>query len=440
MEEKNLDEIQQLISSLPGGIAKLAINDVLTILYATDSFYRLIQSVTEKYDSSIPLALYRFVYSADIISVTQQLSSQKHKKDGKLSFSFRILQQDGSFKWIMITGSKSSETYQYGTKTVPVYTCMAVDLTDHMVKHKVLEQSMDYQRTLTDLSKELNFEYVIAKDTLTFSTELFREIFGKEVEITGFRNKLNKSKLIHQEELPAVIKIFNSMMSGKKQVRFEVRLITKEGVPCSYTCFASIIFDENKNPSKVIGKLVLCTIINEDINGNDELPEPKTDPVLGICTQDSAENIIKNAMKKQKEESQSALLLLELRKYKSINEITSSLNGEDILVTFTDLLKSRFRKTDVIGFLGNGEFVVYIKDIQSYKIVYDMAEHLCKKTDELLPYHHNRNNMTISIGIAFHKGKKMEFQQLFANASTALVMAENTTTSSFEVYDGIVIK
>lgn len=254
MEDKNSHQLDQLMQTIPGGMAKLSFNDLITIVYATDNFYSLIQGISAKTGSHVQ-SLLKMIYSADVIYVTQQIASQKNRKDNCININFRTLKSDGSFRWIMVSGNKTEEVYETGTKTFPVYSCVAIDFTEHMTKYKLLEQSFVYHNTISKLSKELFFEYEIASDTLKFS-ELFHEVFGRDSTITGFHKKLEKTKLIHEEELPAVIKIYKSMMSGKKQVRFELRLITKDGTPLWYICYASMIFDDNKNPYKVVGKLV----------------------------------------------------------------------------------------------------------------------------------------------------------------------------------------
>jgi len=429
MDEKESLQLEQLLKTTPGGIAKLAFDDVITILYATDTFYSLIKNVTDKVITKAPLALLRIVYSADIIYVSQQLAVQKHRKDNMININFRTLQQDGSFKWVMIAGSRTNEVYQSGAKNVPIYSCIAMDVTDHMLKYKKLEQTNEYQRTISELSKELYFEYEIAKDTLTF-TELFREVFGKDAVMPDFRNRLEHTKFVHAEELPAVINIFDSMMNGKKQVRFEVRLIPKNGIPSWYICNASIIFDDNRNPYKVIGKLSTINPLRKD----ETAPKPEVDSLTEVYTKASAETLIEEDIAKQDTASLSALLLVDVRNYKVINDIMNSINGENILTTIGKLLKTHFRSSDIVGRIGISEFVVYLKGIQADKNAYNKAEQLCKAVDELYSYRYSKNGMSISIGIAFQKGGEKEYKELLINANTALVMAKKVSTSSFEVF------
>jgi diguanylate cyclase (GGDEF)-like protein len=432
MSEQNSPIPDNMLQSLPGGIAKLAFDDILTILFATDKFLQMIRNVTDQSTGKKPGALLRMVYSADIIYVTQQIAAHKHQKDNCLSINFRTLQQDGSFKWIMITGNKTEEVYQSGSRTVPVYSCVATDITGLMVNYKKLEQKNDYQRAISELSKDLFFEYEIANDTLSF-TELYREIFGGDPVMTGFHSRLEKTKKIHSDELPAVIAIYSSMMKGRKQVRFELRLLPKDGNYCWYTCYASIIFDENRNPYKVVGKISTCNAVSKE----PETPqyEPVLDAVTNLCTKESAETMIKEALSGQKEESLSSLLIIDIRNYKGLNEIMKSISGDNVLSYIGKILHNKFRLNDIIGRSGMSEFIVYIRDLPSDKMVYEIADSLCAEINGIYPYGHSKNGLYASIGIAFAKGVQ-EYQSLLANANTALVMAKKVSAGSFEVFSG----
>jgi diguanylate cyclase (GGDEF)-like protein len=107
------------------------------------------------------------------------------------------------------------------------------------------------------------------------------------------------------------------------------------------------------------------------------------------------------------------------------------------MATIGGVIKIHFRTSDIIGRIGLSEFVVYVKDIQSDKAIYTIADQLCKEIEALHSYEHTKNGLAASIGIALHKGEQ-EYQTLMANANTALVMAKKIPTSSFEVFSGTI--
>jgi len=293
-----------------------------------------------------------------------------------------------------------------------------------------MEQEIDNHRTILELSRELFFEYLIATDTLYFS-ELFREILNKESVTKNFSKKLEKTKIIHPDDLPLAISTYRSMMGGKKQVRFEFRLLTKEGAIAWYVCYASIIYDENKNPYKVVGKLAQINKCEADTEAADQ--NIQLDPLTEAYSNETAQRLISHSMTSQNPKSLSALLLCEVQNYKGANELAHILENENILKKITAIFKSLLRKSDIVGRTGLGEFVIFMKDIGSERAAYDTAEQICRDINNLYAYEFNKNKLFVSIGIAFALGKT-DYSTAFTNAKAALVMAKKNYGSSFEIF------
>lgn len=429
MSDKIISCNDDLAESVPGGIAKIALDDQLTLIEATDTFYSLIANATLKMGDKAPMVLTKSVYSADVIYLTQQIATQRLRKDNKISLQFRVLQQNGSFRWIMISGNKMEELHTTNSKTVPVYACIAMDATYHMTKYRKIEQELGYQHIISELSMDIFFIYEIATDTIVFK-EVFREIFGRDNVIKQFSTRLEKTELIYSMELPSIIKIYKSIMGGKKQARFQVHLFTKEGVLTPYVCYVSIIFDENKNPFRMIGKLV-SNPLNKYM---EKAYQPlQLDDQTMVYAKGMAEHRIKETLEKQAINTLSALMMFEIRNYKIVNEVMKNLNGEDVLTTIAGILKTRFRYSDVIGRLSDNEFIVFMKDMKEEQNAFDKAEQICKEVESLYSFEHFRNGLTISIGIGFTGTEQTDYETLLGKTKGALVLAKKTSASSYVV-------
>lgn len=428
-DNQSFDMDHQIIKIMSGGLLRLVLDDELTIIYATDAFYKLLDIDINK-QTRLPKTIVKTVYSTDIINYTHQIVAQKKRKDNQFLLFYRVLLKNGDLRWIMLSGSKDDESYKKNNKELPIYACIAMDITAHMLKHKYLEQQVDYYSTISELSRDLVFEYVIASDTLSFS-ELFYEIFNKESKIANFSKRLKKTTIMHPEDLPRLIKTYMSVMNGKKQVRLEFRMITKEEKLVWYVCYASVVFDENKNPSKIIGKLSSICPRKEEVG--ETTTKMKLDTLTQVYTKDTAEGIIGDVLSNQEAHALSAVMLCEVRNYKNINDIVRVVDGENVIKTIANILKRFFRNTDVIGRIGLSEFIVCMRDINSDKNAYKRAEDICKEVSNLYSYSYNKNQITISIGITFVKGS-MDYANVLANAKTALVMAKKDINSSFEAF------
>lgn len=429
MSEKVMTDKKDLLRFLPGGIIKLVLDDDLTLLYATGTFLHLIRSATLSLGREFPIAMKKIIYSADIIYVSQQLAMQKQRKDNMFILQFRILQPDGGFKWIMISGRRMEEEYINGSKAYPVYSCIAMDATSHMEKHNEIEQELKYQDIISGLSEDIFFVYEIANDTMIFK-EVFREKFGKENVVKKFSSKLEKSKLIDPEERPQIIKIYQRIMNGKKQARFMMHLISKDGISTPYECYVSIIYDENKNPFRVIGKMTCNPLMKES---DPALKAQALEDVKIKQPEFLDENVMMETLKTYPLDSLSAFLLLEVRNYKIVNALVETLNGEDILTTIEVILKERFRTLDMIGRLSANEFFVFMRDISEEKNATDKAELICNDVDGLYSFEHIKNGMTISIGVNFITESQENYQAMVEATREALKEAKKEKNSAYVI-------
>lgn len=422
-------DMNEIMKGLPGGLLQVALDNELTIIFASNAFYKLINVDINK-SVKLPESIVKTVYSTDIINYTHQITAQRKRKDDQLLLFYRVLLKNGELRWVMISGNKSEDVYQKQSKSYPIYFCIALDVTDHMNNYKKLEQEVDYHRTVSELSRELYFQYEIASDTMTF-TSLFREVFGKESIISDFSRKLERTTIVYPADLAYAIRIYKSMMSGKKQLRTEFRMITKDGEATWYVCYASIIFDENKTPYKVVGKLsVVYTRVEE---AEEKTYKIQMDKLTNVYDKETAEQMISDTMSNHDNKSLSAILYCEVRNYKNINDIVRVVDGENILSTVANVLKRSFRSTDIIGRMALSEFAVLMIGINSDKNAYRRAEDICREVNDLYSYDFNRNQVNISIGITFVKGSQ-DYTTAIANAKTALVMAKKDSSSSFEAF------
>jgi diguanylate cyclase (GGDEF)-like protein len=131
------------------------------------------------------------------------------------------------------------------------------------------------------------------------------------------------------------------------------------------------------------------------------------------------------------------MLLVDIRNYKNINEVRKAISGENILTAIGNVLKREFRTSDVIGRIGLSEFVIFLKDVPTDHMVYTTSDKICKELESLYSYEHTKNGITVSIGVTLQRGAQ-DFQAIFANANTALVMAKKVPSSSFEVFNGAI--
>lgn len=116
------------------------------------------------------------------------------------------------------------------------------------------------------------------------------------------------------------------------------------------------------------------------------------------------------------------LFVIDIDKFKSINDTKGHLYGDQVLLDLVNLLKKNIRKTDYIGRIGGDEFCVFIKNVLSFQLFFEKAN--CFINDIRNMNKDFPNNISVSIGIAITDNKK-DYDLLFKKADEAMYIAKN---------------
>ncbi|MDJ0763976.1 MAG: response regulator [Myxococcota bacterium] len=128
------------------------------------------------------------------------------------------------------------------------------------------------------------------------------------------------------------------------------------------------------------------------------------------------------------------LCLMDLDKFKQINDTYGHLAGDRVLIGFGKLLSSRFRTVDIRGRWGGEEFAVvfYGEESRTSKLILSRVleefKHLSFEGD-----HGERFSVTFSCGIATFPQDGTTFDELFRTADEKLYLAKESGRSRIEI-------
>lgn len=115
-----------------------------------------------------------------------------------------------------------------------------------------------------------------------------------------------------------------------------------------------------------------------------------------------------------------SLILMDLDKFKKINDVYGHTVGDDILVKFTQLIKSRIRSTDSLYRFGGEEFVVLADNTNLIEAA-KLAEQLRSEVEQCK--YLSQYKVTISLGTAQYKGDETGYEWL-GRADKAMYQAK----------------
>lgn len=129
-----------------------------------------------------------------------------------------------------------------------------------------------------------------------------------------------------------------------------------------------------------------------------------------------------------------ALLLIDLDRFKEVNDSLGHTAGDQLLVEAAQRLGSCVRETDTVARLGGDEFAIILSEMTAD----DEAEQIAQRAVSLLnePYHLDAGTTRISgcVGIALYPLHGRESDQLLRNADSALYAAKESGRNTYRVF------
>lgn len=233
----------------------------------------------------------------------------------------------------------------------------------------------EYMRFSKLAENEVKYQLVFEKDT-TFNSHLLNYFYSKE-----------------EEE-----KITRENLKGSLLTRIE---------------FEKVIYEQESILKK-----------NEELRKNIELEE-----FTRTLNKASFKKYVKAELDVLRDNQYVGLFVIDIDKFKSINDTKGHLVGDQVLLDLVNLLKRNIRNTDYIGRIGGDEFCVFIKNVLSIELFYEKANRFIKEIRAMNM--ENLNKISVSIGIAI-TDTKIDYEDLFNKADEAMYIAKNNGGDQFQ--------
>lgn len=162
---------------------------------------------------------------------------------------------------------------------------------------------------------------------------------------------------------------------------------------------------------------------NEELRKNLELEE-----FTRTLNKSSFQKYVKIELDTLRENQYVGLFVIDIDKFKSINDTKGHLFGDQVLLDLVNILKRNIRNTDYIGRIGGDEFCIFIRNVLSIEIFNEKANRFIREIREMNI--NSLNKISVSIGIAITNTKK-DYDLLFEKADEAMYIAKNNGGDQF---------
>ena len=219
-----------------------------------------------------------------------------------------------------------------------------------------------------------------------------------------------------------------AMADGSETIEAEVRMQRDDGADLPVLIRGSVIHDDNGVPVRFSGLMQDLTERHQQEDHIRRLAfyDVLTDLPNRRLLQDRIEHLRRRS---NRDGSSFALMLLDLDRFKSLNDTRGHAAGDQLLCRVAARVSDCLRPDDMVARLGGDEFVALIQDLgcelesaQQKALV--VASKIRAAVDSPLPIDQAVVHQTVSIGVALHDAPDVSGEILLQRADVALYNAK----------------
>lgn len=418
-------QLEALTENIPGGVHQCECDDGMTLLNMSNSFLTLIGYSKREIQEQFHNRFAEMIYPEDLAHVQAEMTEQLSHGD-TLELEYRIVRSDGRQLWISDHGKLA--TLADGSRC---FYCMLTDITKQREEHEKLRLSLEQHQIIMDQTTDIIFEWDIPADALTFSSN-WRKKFGYDPIRKQISQKIPLSLNIHQEDMPAFVKIMHDTAAGIPYSEAEFRIRDTWGNFTWSRIRATVQYDLHRQPVKAVG--VISDIDAEKKQKQLLLEQAQRDPLTNLYNKTAVCKFVERRMQEGCEGKIQALLIIDVDNFKHVNDTYGHLCGDSLLSDVAEILKSHFRADDIVGRIGGDEFLVYMPEIRDEKQAEEKVSEVLNALRLLRPMK-NAPPITCSIGVALSPQKKDDYFTLYQYADMALYHIKAQGRNDFAIYD-----
>ena len=159
-----------------------------------------------------------------------------------------------------------------------------------------------------------------------------------------------------------------------------------------------------------------------------------TDEMTGLKNKGALTREI-NAFLLDSETDKGVMFMLDIDRFKAINDTYGHDVGDSVIVQMGNYLGSKVNGNEILGRFGGDEFILVIKNTDDIVSAQKLAEEIVKEVSEKVVLPSPDEKVSISIGIAVYKGLETNYSELFKKADLALYKSKADPDKRFYFYE-----
>ncbi|MGL5543792.1 MAG: sensor domain-containing diguanylate cyclase [Cetobacterium sp.] len=255
--------------------------------------------------------------------------------------------------------------------------------------------------------------------TIVKANSAFYDLIGYTEEEMQQLFDNNFSALV-LDNLEDILKKINNSIKKTNILDYEFRIRNKKGDTLWIHDIATY------NPEDDLFYIVIMDItyrenILQDISKSSEI-----DSLSNLLNRGALEKQIKNKISSSNTKSQ-AMFLIDLDNFKKLNDTMGHQVGDEVIKVVGEKLRTIFNKNFILGRLGGDEFIIYLDNPSSEKILH----HYMKSILNSLKLNLNNISIASSIGAIYDSKNIHSFEELYKISDTALYEVKNKQKGNY---------
>lgn len=272
-----------------------------------------------------------------------------------------------------------------------------------------------------------------------FVSENVKNLLGYSANefITG---KVNYNNIIHPNDIE---RVKQERLQNKQSPLFShkpYRLITKSGMVKWVDDSSTMVPDEQGNIRYYQG--ILIDVTKRELNRQKMLKEQMSlerlahhDPLTGLPNRILLLDRLKQSIKKIKRLKKcTALLYIDLDKFKEINDTLGHNAGDEVLKSVARRLLASVRAMDTVARIGGDEFIVIMEAVSEIEDVRKVAEKLNHSLQQSVNFNMHELFVTSSIGISLSPDDSEDPEELIKKADMAMYHSKQQGRNTYHFY------
>lgn len=410
------DVIDMITSNITGGLKGSNDDDMYSYFYVNDGLPGMLDFTYDEFMEKTGGTAVGAVYPPDLPAALADCV--RCFAEGPLySTEYRMEKKDGSLIWVLDSGRKVTDA-----EGVTRINSIVTDITP--LKQALFDLEVERERyriALYNITGSM-CEYDIAQDLFVVYRQTERDN-GREVEkleFPCFSEHVHAGSFVHPDDAAAFLDVCRGCSNGMRE--FRTRFFRPDDAWRWDMFSCSVILDKIGMPVRSIG--ILKDITEETQKRQKLLDQAQRDGLTELLNQTAVKDAIQ-AYLTQKIEGQSpkaALMMVDLDRFKEVNDCNGHLYGNDVLVKTARILEDVAGSESIVGRTGGDEFIVLVKSAQPATLI-ALAEEMVRRVNEIgkeIDFF-----VSCSIGIACRTDRDESFSQFFRRADQALYRAKD---------------